>query len=162
MQHVDPYFVSSDDECHAVLPLRADCRMDCRQCNTANAADNRVVVVECTDCLSTPGKDDCLCPSTSQSRRAGLDNDNWVATQDWQEYEYRQGIYTLKVEENGPLVEQDIWMQVRAAPLRPAMRCAHSFDKYFCIAGDYVGPLVFGISCREYCAGSCQVLETQV
>lgn len=111
MQHVDPYFVSSDDECHALLPVRADCRMDCRQCNSANAADNRVVVVECNDCLSTPGKDDCICAPSSESRRAGLDNNHWVATQDWQEYEYRQGIYTLKLENNGPLVEQDIWME---------------------------------------------------
>lgn len=111
MQHVDSYFVASDDECNAVLPFKVDCRMGCRQCNTANAVDNHVVVVECTDCLSTPGKDDCICKPVSQSRRAGLDNDDWVATQDWQEYEYRQGIYTLKVEENGPLVEQDIWMQ---------------------------------------------------
>lgn len=108
---MDPYFVASDDECNAILPIKADSRMGCRQCNSANAADNHVVVVECTDCLSTPGKDDCICAPVSASRRAGLDNDDWIATQDWQEYEYRQGLYTLKVEANGPLAEQDIWME---------------------------------------------------
>jgi hypothetical protein len=86
MQHVDPYSVDSD-------------------------SDSSIVVVECTDCLSTPGKNDCICPPVSHSRIVGLDNDHFVATQDWQEYEYRQGVYTLKIAENGPLVEQDIWME---------------------------------------------------
>lgn len=111
MQYVGPYYVSSDDESNAVLALHADSQVGCRQCAPAHAASHSTVVVECNDCLSTPGKNDCICAPVSLSRHAGLDNDDWIATQDWQEYEYRQGLLQIKREANGPLVEQDIWIQ---------------------------------------------------
>lgn len=111
MQHVDPYLVTSDDESDAILSAHAHSGVACDKCVPANLHDSRIVMVECSDCLSTPGKDDCICAPVSHSRRLGLDNDDFVATQDWQEYEYRQGQYVLKLEANGPLVEQDIWME---------------------------------------------------
>ena len=43
--------------------------------------------------------------------RYGLEDERCLATQDYQQYEFRQGLLMLKLEENGPLVEQDIWIQ---------------------------------------------------
>jgi hypothetical protein len=111
MQHVDPYFVASDDESDAVLAVHADYEVAFNQRVPIDCLNSRTVVVECSDCLSTPGKNDCICPPVSHSRIVGLDNDHFVATQDWQEYEFRQGMYTLKMAENGPLVEKDIWIE---------------------------------------------------
>jgi hypothetical protein len=113
MQYVDPYYVSSDDESDVVLAVYADSQVGCRQCDPAHADSHSIVVVECNDCLSTPGKNDCICAPVSLSRRAGLDNDDWVATQNYQEDEFRQGLLQMRLKRDvaAPLVEQDIWMQ---------------------------------------------------
>jgi hypothetical protein len=112
MQHVGAYLVVSDDECDAVLATSATHPVACDKCLPANLHDSRIVMVECSDCLSTPGKNDCICaPVVSRSRRLGLDNDCFVATQDWQEYEYQQGRYMLKLDYGVPRVEEDIWME---------------------------------------------------
>jgi len=75
--------------------------------------DDRTVINECSECLSTPGKNNCICPPHV---KYGLQDDRCLATLDHQVfeydvYEYRHGAYTLRLPGNGPLVEQDIWME---------------------------------------------------
>lgn len=86
--YIDPYFVDSD------------CTED----------DDATVIVECSVCLSTPKRSNCICPA---HERYGLEDERCLMTQDWQEYEFRQGLVRLKQEDDFkfPRVEEDIWME---------------------------------------------------
>lgn len=67
----DPYSVDSDD-----------------------SEDGATVVTnECNDCLSTAGRNNCICPPY---KRYGLEDERCLSTQDWQAYESKQQFLEAK------------------------------------------------------------------
>lgn len=83
----------------------SDNRVGCKQCTADFVRRSGPVLVECNDCLSTPGGNDCICP---QPRDYGLDNNEGIATQDWQMHEYRNALLRF---EDAPVPMDDIWVQ---------------------------------------------------
>lgn len=104
-ENVDTYAVI--DQWDDIYAPSSDNRVGCKQCSSNRVCRTSTVVVECVDCLSTPARNDCICP-----RNYGLDNCDGVATQDWQTASFRDAL--LRYEETVPFVEDDIWLQSTA------------------------------------------------